>query len=97
MRELRKELVEFLLSLIELTTSSVVDAEERHDTVDDQQSVLVADKELCNFVQELHLMLRVNSAGICDVVLRCEVSIGISTRLWGFKPVSGSTPKRSAI
>lgn len=97
MREFREELVEFLLSLIELTTPSIVDAKERHDAVDDQKAVLVADKELCDFVQELHLMLRVNSAGICDVVLCLEVSIGVLTRRRDYRPVSGSTPKRSAI
>ena len=71
--------------------------EERHDAVNDQKPVLVADKELCDFIQELHLMLGVNSAGICDVVLRCEVSAQMSTRTQDYRPVSGSTPKRSAI
>ena len=97
MRELREELVEFLLSLIELTTSSVVNAKECHNAVDDQKPILVADKELCDFVQELHLMLRVNGTGICDIVLRCKVSAQTLTRRRDYRLVSGSTPKRSAI
>ena len=49
-RELRKELVELLLTLVELTTASVVDAEECHDAVDDEQAVLITDEELGDLV-----------------------------------------------
>lgn len=69
MGELREELVEFLLPFIELTTPGVVNTEESHDAVDDQESVLVADEKLGDLVQELHLVLRIDSASIRNVVL----------------------------
>jgi hypothetical protein len=56
-RQLGKELIEFLLTLIELATADVVDAKECHDTVDDEKTVFVTDEVLGNFVQKLHLML----------------------------------------
>lgn len=68
-RQLRQELVELLLALVQLATTGVVDAEESHDAVDDEQAVLVADKELGDLVQQLHLVFRVDSASVCDVVL----------------------------
>ena len=80
MGELREELVEFLLPLIQLTTPSIVDTKERHDAVDDQKPVLIANEELCDFVQELHLVLRIDSASVRDVVLCYEVSIQTSKR-----------------
>lgn len=69
MRKLGQKLVEFLLTLIELTATSVVDAKESHDAVDDEQAVLVADEELGNLVQQFHLVFRVDSTGVCNVVL----------------------------
>jgi hypothetical protein len=75
MRQLGKELVELLLALIEFTTTRVVDTEERHDAVDDEKAVLVPDKELCDLVQQLHLMLRVDSTSISDVVLGYNMSV----------------------
>jgi hypothetical protein len=72
--QLREELVELLLSLVELATTGVVDTEESHDTVDDEEAVLVADEELGDFVQELHLVLGVDGASVSNVVLGCMVS-----------------------
>jgi hypothetical protein len=69
MRQLGQELIELLLALIEFTTTGVVDAEKRHDTVDDEKAVLVPDEELCDLVQQLHLMLRVDGSSVGDVVL----------------------------
>jgi hypothetical protein len=69
MRQLREELVELLLTLVELTTTGVVDAEECHDTVDYEETILVADEELRDLVQQLHLMLGIDSASVGDVVL----------------------------
>lgn len=69
MRELRQELVELLLTLVELTTASVVNTEQCHNAVDDEQTVFVADEELGDLVQELHLMFRVDGTGVSDVVL----------------------------
>lgn len=56
-RKLRQELIELLLTLVKLTTTSVVDTEQCHDAVDDEQTVFVANKELGDLVQKLHLML----------------------------------------
>lgn len=69
MREFGQELIELLLALVELATASVVDAEECHDAVDDEQTVFVADEEFGYLVQKLHLMLRVDGTGVCDIVL----------------------------
>lgn len=57
MGQFRKELVEFLLALVELATTGIVDAKQGHDAVDDEEAVFVADEEFCDFVEELHLML----------------------------------------
>lgn len=56
MRQLRKELVQFLLALIQLAAAGVVNAEESHNAVDNEQAVLIADEELGDLVEELHLM-----------------------------------------
>jgi hypothetical protein len=68
--QLRQELVELLLALIQLATARVINSKECHDAVDNKEAVLVADKELGNLVQELHLVLRVDGTSVCDVVLR---------------------------
>ena len=73
-RQLREELVELLLSLIKLTTAGVVDPEECHDAIDDEKPVFVSHKELCDLVQKLHLMFRVDGSSIGDVVLGSELS-----------------------
>lgn len=75
MRQLREKLIELLLTLIEFTTTGVVDAKQRHDTVDDEKAVLVPDEELCDLVQQLHLMLRVDGTSVGDVVLSCSMSV----------------------
>jgi hypothetical protein len=69
MRQLRKELVELLLALVQFTTASVVDSEQGHNTVNDEKSVFVTNEELGNLVQELHLVLRVDGSSVGDVVL----------------------------
>jgi hypothetical protein len=69
MRQFREELVELLLALIELTTADVVNTEQSHDAVDDEETVLVADEVFGDLVEELHLMLRVGSASVGDVLL----------------------------
>lgn len=58
-----------MLTLVELTTASIVNTEQCHDAVDDEQTVLVTDEELGDLVQKLHLMLRVDGTGVSDVVL----------------------------
>ena len=55
--QLGKELVEFLLALIELAAADIVNAREGHDAVDDQEAVLVVYEVLGNLVEKLHLML----------------------------------------
>jgi len=56
MRQLRQELVQFLLALVQLAAAGVVNAEESHNAVDNEQAVLIADEELGDLVKELHLM-----------------------------------------
>jgi hypothetical protein len=75
MRQLRQELVEFLLPLIQFATASVVDSKKRHNAVDNEETVLIANKEFGNFVQELHLVLGVDSTSVSDVVLGCTVLV----------------------
>jgi hypothetical protein len=69
MCQLREELVELLLALVEFTTTCVIDTEKCHDTIDYEEAIFVADKEFGDFVEKLHLMLGVHSACISDVVL----------------------------
>jgi hypothetical protein len=77
MCQLREELVQLLLPLIEFTAARVVDTKESHDTVDDEQPILIADKELGDFVEKFHLMLRVHCASIGYIVLGCRLSVKI--------------------
>lgn len=77
------------MTLVQLTTTGVVDPEESHDTVYNEETVFVANEELGNLVQELHLVLRVDGTSIRDVVLRCYLSVrkktfikSALTRLW---------------
>lgn len=95
-RQLREKLVKLLLTLIQFATTGVVDTKECHDAVDDEKAVLVADEELGDPVQQLHLMFRIDSTGIGDIVLGWPWSAKLSIAKWNI-PVSGSTPKRSAI
>jgi hypothetical protein len=73
MRQLRKKLVELLLALVQFTTASVVDSEQGHDAVNDEKSVFVTNEELGDLVQELHLVLGVDSPSVGDVVLSYRV------------------------
>jgi hypothetical protein len=97
MCQLRQELVELLLPLIQFTTASVVDSKKRHDAVNDEETVLVTNKELGDLVQELHLVLGVDRTSVSDVVLGCTVLVAINHTVGVYSLVSGSTPKRSAI
>jgi hypothetical protein len=88
MRQFGKKLVEFLLTLIQFSSTSVVNSKEGHDAVDNKETVLIPDEELGNLVQKLHLMLGVDSTSVGDVVLRyaplVRYSTGTGTRtcLW---------------
>ena len=42
MRQLREELIQFLLPVCQLAAAAVVDAEAGHDAVDDEEAVFVA-------------------------------------------------------
>ena len=70
MCQLRKKLVKLLLALIQFTTASIVDTEEGHNAVDNKKTVFVANKEFGDLIQKLHLMFRIDSAGISNVILR---------------------------
>lgn len=65
--QLGKELVEFLLALIELSATDIVDTKQGHDAVDDQETVFVIHEILGDLVEQLHLMLRIDSTSIGDV------------------------------
>lgn len=69
MSQLREKLVQLLLALVELASADIVDAEECHDAVDDEETILVAHKEFGNLVEKLHLVLRVDSTSVRDIVL----------------------------
>lgn len=56
-RQLRQELVQFLLSVRQLAAAAVVDAETGHDAVDYEQTVLVAGEGGGERVQEFELVL----------------------------------------
>jgi hypothetical protein len=77
MCQLGEKLIELLLALIELPTTGVIDTKESHDAVDDEKSIFITNEELGDLVQKLHLMFRVDSAGICDIVLSYERSVRI--------------------
>ena len=64
-----QELIELLLTFIELTTADIVNAEQGHDAVDDKKAVLIPDEILGDLVQELHLVLRIDGASIGYVLL----------------------------
>ena len=70
MRQLRKELVELLLSLIQLATADVVHTEQGHDAVDDEKAILIIYEILGNLVEEFHLMLGIDRTSVCDVLER---------------------------
>lgn len=96
MRQLREKLVEFLLALVQFTPTGVVDTKKSHDAVNDEEAVLIADKVLSDSIQELHLMFGIDRTGVGDVVLGYPSSVRLLIPK-DHPPVSGSTPKRSAI
>lgn len=96
-RQLREELIKLLLTLVELATTGVVDTKESHNAVNNKEAILIADEILCDLIEELHLVLRVHSTSIGDVVLSWKASAKQSQQRSAYLPVSGSTPKRSAI
>lgn len=55
--QLREELIELLLAIGEFSTTAVVDAETVHDTVDDEEAVLVAGEGLGERVEQFELVL----------------------------------------
>lgn len=58
MAQLGKELVEFLLALIELTAARVIHAEERHDAVYDEEAILVAGEAARKEIEQFMLVLQ---------------------------------------
>ena len=69
MRQFRQELIELLLALTQFTTTGIVDSKQSHDAVDNQKPIFVADEELSYLVKQFHLMLGIDSACVCDIVL----------------------------
>lgn len=93
--QLGEKLIELLLTLVKFTTADVVDAEERHNAIDDEKTVLVADEVLGNFVEEFHLMLGVDSPGVSDVLLGWVQSVSSPPR-WRIS-YSVRDPRRSVL
>ncbi|KAF2770240.1 hypothetical protein EJ03DRAFT_77363 [Teratosphaeria nubilosa] len=62
--------IELLLSFTELATSGVIDTEERHDGVDDEEAEVASGKLLSELGQELVLMLAVLGTCSTDVLVR---------------------------
>ena len=62
-----QELVQLLLPIRQLPTPAVIDAEEGHDAVDDQEAVFVCRKRLIEDVEEFELVLAVLRARVEDV------------------------------
>lgn len=58
MRQLRQELIEFLLAIGQFPTAAVVDAEAVHDTVNDEEAVFVGCKIRGESVQQFQLVLK---------------------------------------
>lgn len=69
MSQLGQKLIQLLLSLIQFSTADIVDAEQSHDAVDDEEAVFIADEELGDLVEELELVLRVDGSGVGDILL----------------------------
>jgi hypothetical protein len=89
MCQFREELVKLLLALIKLATTDIVDAEQGHDAVDNEEAVLVTDEVFSNLVEELHLMLRINGASVSNVFLSyCRQRISV-TSVWQAYPSLG--------
>jgi hypothetical protein len=56
-RQFREKLIEFLLTLIQLSSPDKIDSEQSHDAVDNQETVFIAHKVLGYFIQQLKLVL----------------------------------------
>jgi len=71
LRKLAKELTKLLLSFTELTSTSVVAAEQVKDGVDDEETKLASGKVLRQLQQVFVLLLTVWHALVDDVVVDC--------------------------
>lgn len=65
-----EKLSKLLLPLRKLASSSVVDSETCHDTVDDQESEIAGDELLRQLLEKVQLVLAVVTTSICDVLER---------------------------
>ena len=69
MRQLHQELVEFLLTIRKLTTSTIVHPKAVHDTIDYQQTELSCRKFLAKSIEQFQLMFAVESSSVSDILL----------------------------
>lgn len=69
--QLAEELTELLLTLAELTTADVVDAEEGHQAVDDEEAVLAGGELLGEVGEAFGLALAVGNTALDDVFVGC--------------------------
>ena len=67
MTQSTQELIQLLLPIRQLATSTEIYTKQRHDTVDNQKTVFVRGKRLVESVEELQLVLAVLGTGIEDV------------------------------
>lgn len=75
-RQLRQELVQFLLSVRQLAAAAVVDAETGHDAVDYQEAVFVAGEGGGERVQEFELVLAWEENLLASKVLHRKMGEG---------------------
>ncbi len=69
MRQLTQELIQFLLPVRQLAPAAEIDAETRHDAVDDEQAVVICCEVCAERVEEFELVLAVQGAAVGDVFL----------------------------
>lgn len=74
--ESRQELSKLLLPLRKLSSSSVVDSETCHDTVDDQESEVAGHELFRELFEKIELMFAVVATSVCDVLKR---GVGVQT------------------
>lgn len=63
-----QKLAESLLTIRQFSTTAVICAEESHDRVNDEKTILSGAEVECKDIQQLHLVLTVESAADTDVV-----------------------------
>jgi hypothetical protein len=74
MRQLHQKLIQFLLSLRQLTPSTVVNPEAIHNTVNDQETIITPGKLATERIEQFKLMLAIQGTRVGDILL-CGVGV----------------------